>query len=62
MIASSFRRPNDLRAQIDRLCHLALARAATEDEAKTPLEHAAKHGLPSACRVVLNSNEFVFVD
>jgi hypothetical protein len=26
------------------------------------LGHLEKHGLPSVCRVLFNSNEFVFVD
>ena len=24
--------------------------------------HAGKHGLPNACRVILNCNEFIFVN
>jgi hypothetical protein len=49
-------------ARINRLYKLAVGRSPTPDEAKTLLDHASKHGLTSACRVVLNSNEFVFVD
>ena len=31
-------------------------------ELKSLNAHARKHGLPSACRVLLNSTEFIFVD
>jgi hypothetical protein len=55
-------RPGDRAGQVTLLHSLALGRAPTDDEAKTLHEHASKHGLASACRVVLNANEFVFVD
>ena len=54
--------PNDSPAQIDRLYHIALGRPPGEDEATLLIEYAARHGLPVACRLLLNSNEFVFVD
>ena len=40
------------------------ARAASPTaEKRTPLvDYAEKHGLANACRVIFNSNEFVFVD
>ena len=40
----------------------ALGREPTPAEAKGLTEYAAKHGLENACRVILNLNEFVFVD
>ena len=55
-------RPDDVRGQIDRLYRLALGRPPAADEASMLLQQAARHGLPSACRLLLNSNEFVFVD
>ncbi len=41
---------------------LALGRDASSEEAKLLGEYAAKHGLAAACRVLVNSNEFMFVD
>ena len=55
-------RPEDVAGQIARLHQLALGRPPDEGEARTLLEHARRYGLPSACRVMLNSNEFIFVD
>ena len=49
-------------AQIIELHQLALNRAPREEELKALSAHAAKYGLPNACRVILNSNEFMFVD
>ncbi len=37
-------------------------RLPTTGEEKALLEHATKHGWPSLCRVLFNSNEFVFVN
>jgi hypothetical protein len=48
--------------QIRLLFNLALNREPRLDELKAISDHAAKHGLANACRVILNSNEFVFVD
>ena len=52
----------DLPAQIPLLFRLVLCREPTESERTTFSTYAAKHGLPNACRVLLNSNEFMFVD
>jgi mono/diheme cytochrome c family protein len=41
---------------------LALARAPTADERRALEGYAKEHGLANACRVILNLNEFVFVD
>ena len=41
---------------------LALGRKPTADELKELTAYAEKHGLANACRVVVNLNEFVFVD
>jgi hypothetical protein len=52
----------DLPKQIDAACRLAYGRPTTDLERRTLIEIAQKHGLASACRLILNSNEFVFVD
>jgi hypothetical protein len=44
------------------LYRLLLGREPTVKEAQAVAGYAAKHGLANACRVLLNSNEFVFVD
>ncbi|QDU20040.1 DUF1553 domain-containing protein [Urbifossiella limnaea] len=41
---------------------IATGRAPTPDERRSLGDYAAAHGLPAACRVVLNLNEFVFAD
>jgi hypothetical protein len=48
--------------QIERLFHLVLLRPPSADESKKFEAFIAKHGLPSACRVLLNCNEFHFVE
>ncbi len=41
---------------------LAVGRDATAKEAELLAKHAKDHGLASACRAILNLNEFAFVD
>jgi hypothetical protein len=48
--------------QIDTACRLVLCRGATDDERAILTDIAARHGLAGACRIMLNTNEFVFVD
>lgn len=48
--------------QIAAAYRIALGRAPTADESRTLVELARKHGMASACRVIFNTNEFVFVD
>jgi hypothetical protein len=48
--------------QVEALYRLILGRAPTAKEAQAVAAYAAKHGLANACRVLLNSNEFMFVD
>ena len=43
-------------------CRLALGRLPTAAEQQALADHASQYGLESACRVILNLNEFVFVD
>jgi hypothetical protein len=48
-------------AQVRRLSELALGRDAKPNEVSLLVEHARKYGMANVCRVVLNSNEFLFV-
>ena len=48
--------------QVVEAYRLILGRAPTAKEVKAVGAYAAKYGLANACRVLLNSNEFVFVD
>ncbi|MGE5193506.1 MAG: DUF1549 domain-containing protein, partial [Deltaproteobacteria bacterium] len=48
--------------QIELAYELAFARKPTPAEQRLVREYAAKNGLANACRVILNSNEFLFVD
>jgi hypothetical protein len=52
----------DVGEQIDAACRLAYGRKATNLEKQTLSTIAQKYGLASACRLIFNSNEFVFVD
>ena len=52
----------DLAAQIDSACELAWGRPPTATEAKALLGYATKHGMANTCRVLLNGNEFMFVN
>ena len=45
-----------------RAFRLALGRSPTAAESKALTEFAQQNGLPNACRVILNLNEFAFVD
>src|ERR1041385_1710903 len=48
--------------QIRLLYVLALGRPARPQEAQAMIGYASRHGLANACRMLLNSNEFMFVD
>jgi hypothetical protein len=52
----------DAGGQIDLACRLALGRQPRADERRMLTEYARQYGLANACRVILNMNEFVFVD
>lgn len=41
---------------------LALARTPEASERDALVAYASAHGLPAACRLLLNMNEFSFVD
>jgi cytochrome c553 len=52
----------DVPGQIDAASRIALGRGPTDEEKTVLLEVATHLGLPSACRVLFNTNEFSFVD
>jgi hypothetical protein len=52
----------NLDAQIAAAYELALNRTPTREEAKELAAYARKHGLANLCRLILNSNEFMFVN
>jgi hypothetical protein len=49
-------------AQINAAFRIAFQRTATDAERDQLTRYAQQHGLANACRLVLNLNEFVFVD
>jgi hypothetical protein len=51
----------DLRGQIKEYYQLALLREPTEEESTRWEQYAAQHGLANVCRMIFNSNEFLFV-
>jgi hypothetical protein len=48
--------------QIEYACLLVWARKPTETERALFTDYSERHGLPNLCRVLFNSNEFLFVD
>ncbi|MEY2430170.1 MAG: hypothetical protein QOJ40_3055, partial [Verrucomicrobiota bacterium] len=48
--------------QIEAACQLALGRAPTPSEREELMAYAAKHGMANTCRIILNSNEFIFLN
>ena len=48
--------------QIEAAYQLALNRSPRADESKLLVTYAKKYGLPNLCRLIFNSNEFLFVD
>ncbi|MFM9961975.1 MAG: DUF1549 and DUF1553 domain-containing protein [Planctomycetaceae bacterium] len=52
----------DLDRQVSAAVRLVLQREATDRERTVLTDYARQHGLPNACRVLLNGNEFLFVD
>jgi mono/diheme cytochrome c family protein len=48
--------------QVAALFHIALARSPTAEEQAALAQYIREHGLTNACRLVLNLNEFTFVD
>lgn len=48
--------------QVKQLFQLALSRDPSDAELAAVVAHAREHGMASCCRMMLNMNEFVFVD
>jgi hypothetical protein len=48
--------------QVEQGYRLAFGRAPTSEERAAVAAHVREHGLAAACRMLLNANEFVFVD
>lgn len=48
--------------QVDLAFRLALSRPPTAEELDELVSHANRHGMASLCRLLMNLNEFVFVD
>jgi hypothetical protein len=53
---------SDLRGQIELAFRLALCRPPTTEESAALRNYAEQFGMPNLCRVIFNSNEFLFVD
>jgi hypothetical protein len=53
---------DDPARQADRAMRLALGRGARDDERARLADFTREHGLENTCRVLLNLNEFTFVD
>jgi hypothetical protein len=51
-----------LEAQVGRAFELVLNRRAKTQETEEFSAYASKHGLANFCRLLLNSNEFIFVN
>jgi hypothetical protein len=49
-------------ARIDRMFQLILNRRPSLDEIDEFSKFSREHGLANACRLLLNSNEFLFVN
>ena len=53
---------SQLDAQINRLVHLLWLRLPTPDEHQLFKAYAQQHNLPALCRILINSNEFLFIE
>ena len=55
-------RESDAAAQVREAIRLALGREATDREVELYAKYAQQQGLANFCRVLFNTNEFLFVD
>jgi hypothetical protein len=62
LAARAARAGTDLPAQVSAVYRFALGRQPTGSETTLLTEYSRKHGLANLCRMVLNCNEFVFVN
>ncbi len=61
-LASRIAPAGDASAQLAKAYELTMNRRPTADETAELSEYASKYGMANACRVILNCNEFLFVD
>jgi hypothetical protein len=61
-IAARIAPAGDLPAQIEQLYQLTLCRRPTAGESAALVEYAKKHGVANVCRILINSNEFMFAN
>lgn len=54
--------PSDPPRQVERAFQLTLGRRPSAEERAATVSYIAQYGLPNACRLILNLNEFAFVD
>jgi hypothetical protein len=52
----------DLSGRLAAAYRLALGREPTAEEGRVLIDYARKHGLANVCRLILNTNEFSFID
>jgi hypothetical protein len=52
----------DLSGRLTVAYRLALSREPTAEETRVLADYARKHGLANTCRLILNTNEFCFID
>jgi Protein of unknown function (DUF1553)/Protein of unknown function (DUF1549)/Planctomycete cytochrome C/F5/8 type C domain len=52
----------EMLAQIHRACELIYSRRASKPEAEALMVYARRNGLANMCRILFNTNEFVFIE
>ena len=52
----------DPEVQVEQAYRLMFARPPSAEEKSAVAAHAREHGLAKTCRILLNANEFTFVD
>ena len=52
----------DIKAQLEAAYQLVLGRVPTTNESEELVAYAAKHGMANVCRLIFNTNEFMFVN
>ena len=62
LAARSSKETRDIEGEIRKAYDLVLARKPTSKELNDMKRYAAEHGLANACRILLNCNEFIFVN
>jgi hypothetical protein len=63
LLAERVRREADgLAGQVGLACQLTLGRLPSSEESADLIAHANGYGLENVCRILLNSNEFMFID